>query len=146
MTYSSEMWTCPEMCLFIAGRVSMLAALGFLIGEQLESFPVFLNADGHVTGPAINHFQQVEARGAIFWCVLHSASTPHIPRVSHARIVDVSYEATWQATSMWLNCFARLESDSERSAILHIQTNCCLSDAIILCLSMVAKTLTCQVI
>lgn len=49
------------------GRVSMLAALGFLIGEQLESFPVFLNADGHVTGPAINHFQQVEARGAIFW-------------------------------------------------------------------------------
>lgn len=49
------------------GRVSMLAALGFLVGEQLESFPIFLNADGHVTGPAINHFQQVEARGAIFW-------------------------------------------------------------------------------
>ncbi len=46
----------------------MLAALGFLVGEQLESFPIFLNADGHVTGPAINHFQQVEARGAIFWC------------------------------------------------------------------------------
>jgi len=49
------------------GRVSMLAALGFLVGEQLENFPIFLNADGHVTGPAINHFQQVEARGAIFW-------------------------------------------------------------------------------
>jgi len=49
------------------GRVSMLAALGFLVGEQLENFPIFLNVDGHVTGPAINHFQQVEARGAIFW-------------------------------------------------------------------------------
>jgi light-harvesting complex I chlorophyll a/b binding protein 1 len=49
------------------GRVSMLAALGFVVGEQLEGFPAFLNADGHVTGPAINHFQQVEARGAIFW-------------------------------------------------------------------------------
>jgi len=49
------------------GRVAMLAALGFLVGEQLENFPVFLNVDGHVTGPAIYHFQQVEARGAIFW-------------------------------------------------------------------------------
>lgn len=49
------------------GRVAMLAALGFVIGEQLEGFPAFLNADGHVTGPAITHFQQVEARGAIFW-------------------------------------------------------------------------------
>jgi len=49
------------------GRVAMLAALGFLVGEQLENFPIFLNADGHVTGPAIYHFQQVEARGAIFW-------------------------------------------------------------------------------
>jgi light-harvesting complex I chlorophyll a/b binding protein 1 len=49
------------------GRVSMLAALGFVVGEQLEDFPAFLNVDGHITGPAINHFQQVEARGAIFW-------------------------------------------------------------------------------
>lgn len=48
-------------------RVAMLAALGFVIGEQLEGFPAFLNVDGHITGPAINHFQQVEARGAIFW-------------------------------------------------------------------------------
>lgn len=78
------------------GRVAMLAALGFIIGEQLEDFPAFVNADGHITGPAITHFQQasdappgffchfgpiryffcltqkapraqVEARGAIFW-------------------------------------------------------------------------------
>jgi light-harvesting complex I chlorophyll a/b binding protein 1 len=48
-------------------RVAMLAALGFIVGEQLEDFPAFLNADGHITGPAIYQFQQVEARGAIFW-------------------------------------------------------------------------------
>ncbi|WIA13883.1 hypothetical protein OEZ85_002455 [Tetradesmus obliquus] len=51
----------------VHGRVAMLAALGFIVGEQLEDFPAFLNADGHVTGPAIYQFQQVEARGAIFW-------------------------------------------------------------------------------
>lgn len=49
------------------GRVSMLAALGFIVGEQLEDFPAFLNFDGQITGPAIFQFQQVEARGAIFW-------------------------------------------------------------------------------
>ena len=48
----------------------MLAALGFIVGEQLEDFPAFLNADGHVTGPAIYQFQQVEARGGIFWAPL----------------------------------------------------------------------------
>jgi len=42
------------------GRVSMLAALGFIIGEQLEDFPVFMNFDGNITGPAINQFQQVQ--------------------------------------------------------------------------------------
>lgn len=51
----------------VHGRVAMLAALGFIIGEQLEDFPAFLNADGHITGPAIYQFQQVEARGAVFW-------------------------------------------------------------------------------
>lgn len=42
------------------GRVSMLAALGFIVGEQLEDFPVFMNFDGNITGPAINQFQQVQ--------------------------------------------------------------------------------------
>jgi light-harvesting complex I chlorophyll a/b binding protein 1 len=51
----------------VHGRVAMLAALGFIVGEQLEDFPAFLNADGHITGPAIYQFQQVEARGAVFW-------------------------------------------------------------------------------
>merc|ERR1712127_312332 len=46
------------------GRVSMLAALGFVIGEQLEDFPLFYNFDSRISGPAINHFQQV---GAGFW-------------------------------------------------------------------------------
>jgi len=34
---------------------------------RLQDFPAFVNFDGHITGPAIYQFQQVEARGAIFW-------------------------------------------------------------------------------
>lgn len=49
------------------GRVAMLAALGFVVGEQLEDFPAFLNFDGSVTGPAITHFQQVEETRPLFW-------------------------------------------------------------------------------
>jgi light-harvesting complex I chlorophyll a/b binding protein 1 len=45
----------------------MLASLGFVVGENLEDFPAFYNFDGHIAGPAIYQFQQVEARGAIFW-------------------------------------------------------------------------------
>ena len=30
---------------------AMLAALGFVVGEQLEDFPAFMNWDGSVTGP-----------------------------------------------------------------------------------------------
>lgn len=41
-------------------RVAMLAAVGFVVGEQLEDFPAFMNFDGSITGPAINHFQQVQ--------------------------------------------------------------------------------------
>jgi light-harvesting complex I chlorophyll a/b binding protein 1 len=52
------------------GRVSMLAALGFVAQEQLTDYHVLLNSDGHITGPAINHFQQVEEKGAIFWLPL----------------------------------------------------------------------------
>jgi light-harvesting complex I chlorophyll a/b binding protein 1 len=49
------------------GRVSMLAALGFVIGEQLEDFPAFVNFDGAISGPAIYHFQQVQEVRAGFW-------------------------------------------------------------------------------
>jgi len=41
------------------GRVAMLGAVGFIVGEQLEDFPMFFNWDGQITGPAINQFQQV---------------------------------------------------------------------------------------
>lgn len=54
----------------VHGRVAMLASVGFIVGEQLEDFPTLYNFDGHITGPAIYHFQQVEARGAIFWLPL----------------------------------------------------------------------------
>lgn len=42
------------------GRVAMLAALGFIVGEQLEDFPLFFNFDGHITGQAIHQFDQVQ--------------------------------------------------------------------------------------
>lgn len=32
------------------GRVAMLASLGFIVQEQLEDFPAFVNFDGHITG------------------------------------------------------------------------------------------------
>jgi len=44
------------------GRVSMLAALGFLVGEQVEGSSFLF--DSQVTGPAIDHFQQVPEK---FW-------------------------------------------------------------------------------
>lgn len=43
----------------VHGRVSMLAALGFIVGENVEDSQVLMNIDGDITGPAINHFQQV---------------------------------------------------------------------------------------
>jgi len=51
----------------VHGRVAMLAALGFVIGEQLEDFPAFMNFDGQVTGPAIYQFQKVEEVRPLFW-------------------------------------------------------------------------------
>lgn len=45
----------------------MLAALGFVVGEQLEDFPAFMNWDGDVAGPAIYQFQQIEDKRPLFW-------------------------------------------------------------------------------
>ena len=39
------------------GRVAMLATVGFLVGEQVEGSSFLF--DSQVTGPAVNHFQQV---------------------------------------------------------------------------------------
>ena len=47
------------------GRVSMLATVGFLIGEQVEGSSFLF--DAQVTGPAVNHFQQVPTP---FWFAL----------------------------------------------------------------------------
>ena len=47
------------------GRIAMLSALGFLVGEQVEGSAFLF--DSQVTGPAINHFQQVPAT---FWGLL----------------------------------------------------------------------------
>lgn len=49
----------------VHGRVSMLAALGFITQEQIIDFPTL--PFPHVEGAAITHFQQVESKGAIFW-------------------------------------------------------------------------------
>ena len=47
------------------GRIAMLASLGFLVGEQVEGSSFLF--DSQVTGPAINHFQQVPG---LFWGLL----------------------------------------------------------------------------
>jgi len=47
------------------GRIAMLASLGFLVGEQVEGSSFLF--DANVTGPAINHFQQVPGT---FWGLL----------------------------------------------------------------------------
>lgn len=49
------------------GRVAMLAALGWIVGEFVADKKLLVNADGRIGGPAIDQFQQVEAKGAIFW-------------------------------------------------------------------------------
>jgi len=48
------------------GRVSMVAALGFLVGEQVEGSPFCLFGQS-VTGPAIDHFEAVPTA---FWLLL----------------------------------------------------------------------------
>ena len=39
---------------------SQLAAIGFIVGEQLQDFKVFFNFDGEITGQAISQFSQVK--------------------------------------------------------------------------------------
>jgi Chlorophyll A-B binding protein len=50
------------------GRVAMLATVGFLVGEAVESKTFLFN--GEVTGPAITHLAQVNP---IFWVLLTSS-------------------------------------------------------------------------
>jgi len=46
------------------GRVSMLAVIGFLVGENIEDFPLF---GGVVSGPAVTQFDQLPG---VFWVAL----------------------------------------------------------------------------
>jgi len=46
------------------GRVSMLAVVGFLVGENIEDFPLF---GGVVKGPAVTQFDQLPG---VFWVLL----------------------------------------------------------------------------
>eukprot|EP00982_Pelagococcus_subviridis_P013094 31215-Pelagococcus_subviridis.AAC.7 len=58
----------------------MLASLGFLVGEQVEGSSFLF--DSNVTGPAINHFQQVPG---LFWGLLGAAIfTVEASRVQYA--------------------------------------------------------------
>mmetsp|Transcript_32209 Transcript_32209/g.94826 ORF Transcript_32209/g.94826 Transcript_32209/m.94826 type:complete len:245 (+) Transcript_32209:183-917(+) len=50
------------------GRVGMLAAVGFLVGERVEGSSFLFNSD--ITGPAIDHIAQVPAA---FWVLLVTA-------------------------------------------------------------------------
>ena len=47
------------------GRVAMLATVGFLVGEAVESKTVLFN--GEISGPAITHLAQVNP---VFWLFL----------------------------------------------------------------------------
>jgi len=50
------------------GRVAMLASLGWLVGEGVADNKLLVNSDGRITGPAIDHFQQVETKESpVFW-------------------------------------------------------------------------------
>jgi hypothetical protein len=67
------------------GRVAMLATVGILVGEQVEGSSFLF--DSQITGPAINHFQQVPDP---FWQVLVSV----IGVAESARIVR-GWAAPW---------------------------------------------------
>merc|ERR1712216_34316 len=57
------------------GRVSMLATVGFLVGEQVEGSSFLF--DAQVTGPAVNHFQQVPTP---FWFAIGATTRSPNPR------------------------------------------------------------------
>ncbi|KIZ02991.1 fucoxanthin chlorophyll a/c protein [Monoraphidium neglectum] len=91
----------------IHGRVSMLASVGFIVGENLEDFPAFYNFDGQISGPAIYQFQQVEARGAIFWTPL---------------LLAIGLAESWRVALGWAtpvgNGFNSLKDDYEMGNLL----------------------------
>lgn len=74
------------------GRICMLAALGFLVGEQVEGSSFLF--DSQVTGPAINHFQQVPS---IFWGLLGAAVF-----VIESGRVQIAWQNPFEADKLFL--------------------------------------------
>lgn len=74
------------------GRICMLASLGFLVGEQVEGSSFLF--DANVTGPAINHFQQVPAT---FWGLLGASIF-----VVEASRVQIAWQNPFDADKLFL--------------------------------------------
>lgn len=74
------------------GRVAMLAALGFLVGEQVEGSSFLFDAS--ITGPAIDHFQQVPP---IAWGLIGAAIF-----VIESSRVQYAWQDPFQADKLFL--------------------------------------------
>ena len=74
------------------GRVSMLATVGFLVGEQVEGSSFLF--DAQVTGPAVNHFQQVPLP---FWLGLGA-----LIFVVEASRVQTAWQSPFDASRLFL--------------------------------------------
>ena len=74
------------------GRVAMLAALGFLVGEQVEGSSFLF--DAQITGPAIDHFQQVPG---IAWGLIGAAIF-----VAEASRVQIAWQDPFMASELFL--------------------------------------------
>jgi hypothetical protein len=70
----------------------MLASLGFLVGEQVEGSGFLF--DAQVTGPAINHFQQVPTP---FWLVLGA-----VIFISESQRVQFAWQNPFEADKLFL--------------------------------------------
>ena len=74
------------------GRVAMLASVGFLVGEAVEGHGPFF--ESQVTGPAINHFQQVPLP---FWFALGSAIA-----FAESTRIQKGWASPFDAPQLWL--------------------------------------------
>jgi len=73
------------------GRVAMLASVGFLVGEAVEGHGPFF--ESQVTGPAINHFQQVPLP---FWFALGS-----VIAFAEATRIQKGWASPFDAPKLW---------------------------------------------
>jgi hypothetical protein len=83
------------------GRVAMLASLGFLVGEQVEGSSFLFDAD--VTGPAINHFQQVPGP---FWALLGA-----VILFAETNRVNEAWQSPFEASRLFLQKDSHVPGD-----------------------------------